>query len=160
MQQTPNPVLDSLFWEETVEIALDQSAKQALTSAQKTQLAIEANQWLKQGVAHKRQGNIVAALADFEKALQTYKQLEHTRSVAQISLVMAHLCYSLADYLWAVDCARQGFEMARRLSNPSLMQQTLSCLGNSYRHFGEFGDGPNVYGAESQLGSNHRRLLS
>ena len=137
MRQTPSKLVERLLMEETVVASREELAKQALTPEQQKCLAAEAKQWLKQGAAHQRQGNTVAALADFQKALQAFQTISQPRSEAKVVLVMAHLCYSLADYLWATDYARHGLELARQLADQSLQHQALSCLGNSYRHLGE-----------------------
>lgn len=67
MQQTPKTAINSSLLEETVIASRDELAKHALTTEQQKCLSAEANQWLKQGAAQQRQGNTIAALADFQR---------------------------------------------------------------------------------------------
>ena len=131
MRQSPHEAVERLLLEETLVPSREELTEQKLTSEQQKCLSAEAKQWLKQGCAHHRQGNTVAALADFQKALRTFQTLSQTRSVAKVALLMAQLCYGLADYLWATDYARQGLQLSRQLADTALLHQALSCLGNS-----------------------------
>ncbi len=98
--------------------------------------AAEASQWLKQGMAHLRQGQYTPALALLQQALQGYRNLGDRERQARVLLTLAHLYYRVADYLWAADYGRQCLRVAHDLGDQSLMQQTLGHLGNSYRHLG------------------------
>ncbi|PSR17263.1 hypothetical protein C8255_13525 [filamentous cyanobacterium CCP3] len=98
--------------------------------------AAEASQWLKQGLAHLRQGQYTPALALLQQALQSYRNLGDKERQAKVLLTLAHLYYRVADYLWAADYGRQCLRVARELGDDALMQQTLGHLGNSYRHLG------------------------
>ena len=96
----------------------------------------EASQWLKQGLAHLRQGQYTPALALLQQALQSYRNLGDKERQAKVLLTLASLYYRVADYLWAADYGRQCLRLARELGDDDLMQQTLGHLGNSYRHLG------------------------
>ena len=98
--------------------------------------AAEASQWLKQGLAHLREGQYTPALALLQQALQSYRNLGDKAREAKVLLTLAHLYYRVADYLWAADYGRQCLRVARELGDEALMQQTLGHLGNSYRHLG------------------------
>lgn len=98
--------------------------------------AVEASQWLKQGLAHLRRGQYSPALALLQQALQGYRNLGDKQRQAKVLLTLAHLYYRVADYLWAADYGRQCLRVARDLGDEALMQQTLGHLGNSYRHLG------------------------
>ncbi|MEA5448329.1 tetratricopeptide repeat protein [Leptolyngbya sp. CCNP1308] len=98
--------------------------------------AAEASQWLKQGLAHLRQGQYTPALSLLQQALQSYRNLGDKARQAKVLLTLASLYYRVADYLWAADYGRQCLRIARELGDDALMQQTLGHLGNSYRHLG------------------------
>ncbi|HSM83976.1 MAG TPA: tetratricopeptide repeat protein [Nodosilinea sp.] len=98
--------------------------------------AAEASQWLKQGLAHLRQGQYTSALALLQQALQSYRNLGDQARQAKVLLTLASLYYRVADYLWAADYGRQCLRLARELGDEVLIQQTLGHLGNSYRHLG------------------------
>ncbi|MBW4481458.1 MAG: tetratricopeptide repeat protein [Tildeniella torsiva UHER 1998/13D] len=98
--------------------------------------AAEASQWLKQGLAHLRQGQYTPALSLLQQALQSYRNLGDKERQAKVLLTLASLYYRVADYLWAADYGRQCLRIARELGDDALMQQTLGHLGNSYRHLG------------------------
>ncbi|MGB3203075.1 MAG: tetratricopeptide repeat protein [Nodosilinea sp.] len=96
----------------------------------------EASQWLKQGLAHLRQGQYPPALALLQQALQGYRNLGDKERQAQVLITLAHLYYRVADYLWAADYGRQCLRVAHELGDDALMLQALGHLGNSYRHLG------------------------
>ncbi len=98
--------------------------------------AAEVTRWLKQGLAHLRQGHYKPALALLQKALQGYRRLGDKPRQAQVLSALAHLYYRVADYLWAADYGRQCLRVAWELGDEALIQETLSHLGNSYRHLG------------------------
>ena len=98
--------------------------------------AAEASQWLKQGLAHLRQGQYTPALSLLQQALQSYRNLGDKERQAKVLLTLASLYYRVADYLWAADYGRQCLRIARELGDDAIMQQTLGHLGNCYRHLG------------------------
>jgi tetratricopeptide (TPR) repeat protein len=98
--------------------------------------AVEATQWLRQGMAHLSEGQYAPALALLQQALQSYRNLGDKQRQAKVLLTLSHLYYRVADYLWAADYGRQCLRVARDLGDDALVQQTLGHLGNSYRHLG------------------------
>lgn len=98
--------------------------------------AAEASQWLKQGLAHLRQGQYTPALSLLQQALQSYRNLGDKERQAKVLLTLASLYYRVADYLWAADYGRQCLRIVRELGDDAIMQQTLGHLGNCYRHLG------------------------
>ena len=100
-------------------------------------LAAEASQWLRQGLAHLRQGQYTPALALLQQSLQSYRSLVDQEREARILLILATLYYRVADYLWATDYGRQCLKVAQVLQHQELTQRACEHLGNSYRHLGD-----------------------
>lgn len=100
-------------------------------------LATEASQWLRQGLAHWRQGEYSPALALLQQSLQSYRSLVDQEREARVLLILATLYYRVADYLWAADYGHQCLKVAQELQNPDLIQRVYEHLGNSYRHLGD-----------------------
>ncbi len=98
--------------------------------------ASDAAQWLKQGLAHMKQGQYAQAISFLKQALHGYRNLGDKERQAQVLLTLVTLYYRVADYLWATDYGRQGLRVARDLGDEALIQQILGHLGNSYRHLG------------------------
>ena len=97
-------------------------------------LAAEAPQWLRQGLAHLRQGQYNSALALLQQALEAYRSLADQEREAKVLLILATLYYRVADYLWATDYGRQCLKVAQTIQHTELTQRSLEHLGNSYRH--------------------------
>jgi tetratricopeptide (TPR) repeat protein len=125
-------MLEHLTW-----VATNGLLPPSLTPEQYLRLATEAQQWSKQGVAHYRDGQITDALSNFQQALQAYRTLEQPGAEANVLVAIARLYYGLGDYIWAVDYARQGLAVGRKLNEIAIIQQALNYLGNSYRHLGD-----------------------
>jgi tetratricopeptide (TPR) repeat protein len=107
----------------------------AASSHQQRQcMAAEASQWLRQGLAHLRQGQYTPSLALLQQALQTYRSLGDHEHEAKVLLILANLYYRVADYLWATDYGRQCLRVAQAIQHTELTQRALEHLGNSYRH--------------------------
>jgi tetratricopeptide (TPR) repeat protein len=135
----PPPTLILAAEEETVRIPRPTAAREAIAIAETVRpyLAAEAAQWLKQGLAHFRQGQFTPALALLQQALQGYQRLADQPRSAKVLLILASIYYRLADYLWAADYGRQCLRLAHALQDLPLQQQVLEHLGNSYRHLGD-----------------------
>ncbi len=112
-------------------------ADRALAQHQRQCLAAEASQWLRQGLAHLRQGQHTPSLALLQQALQSYRTLDDQERVAKVLLVLANLYYRVADYLWATDYGCQCLRVAQTIQHLELTQRALEHLGNSYRHLGD-----------------------
>lgn len=100
-------------------------------------LSAEATQWLRQGLAHLRQGQYTPALALLLQSLQGYRDLGEREREAKVLLVLSSLYYRVADYLWATDYGCQCLRVALAIHHPQLTQRALEHLGNSYRHLGD-----------------------
>jgi len=100
-------------------------------------LAAEASQWLRQGLAHLRQGQYTPSLSLLQQALQSYRSLADREREAKVLLILATLYYRVADYLWATDYGRQCLKIAQDIHHTELTQRALEHLGNSYRHLGD-----------------------
>ncbi len=100
-------------------------------------LAAEASQWLRQGLAHLRQGQYTPALALLQQALHSYRNLVDQEREARVLLILATLYYRVADYLWAADYGRQCLKLSQDIQHQELIQRSYEHLGNSYRHLGD-----------------------
>jgi tetratricopeptide (TPR) repeat protein len=90
------------------------SSTSPLSPEERKCLMAEAHQWLKQGIAEYRQGQYTPALALLQQSLQAYRSLSHQSGEGKVLLTIASLYYQLADYLWAMDYARQSLAIAQK----------------------------------------------
>jgi tetratricopeptide (TPR) repeat protein len=112
-------------------------AEETIPEEQRLQLSEDAAQRLKQGMAHLQQGQYTTALAILKQSLKGYRNLGNRRHQAKVLLVISHLYYKVADYLWATDYGLQALSVAQAADHLPLIQQSLEHLGNSYRHLGD-----------------------
>lgn len=125
----------------TITIDPDDDTGYLLTQEQRTNLSAEAHQWLRQGLAHFRQGQYMPALAILQQSLQAYRSLSDRYRESRLLLLLSTLYYRVADYLWATEYARQCLQVAQSIHDHTIVQQALSQLGNSYRHLGDLQKG-------------------
>jgi tetratricopeptide (TPR) repeat protein len=134
----PSPIHDSVGNTLTSLADWEIPGNTAINYHQQQFLAAQAPQWLRQGLAHLRQGQYTSSLALLQQALEAYRSLGDHEREAKVLLVLATLYYRVADYLWATDYGRQCLKVAQAIQHTELTQRALEHLGNSYRHLKDY----------------------
>ncbi|MBD2426704.1 tetratricopeptide repeat protein [Phormidium sp. FACHB-1136] len=132
----PRPTLLLSMEEDTLHIPHPAATVPLVAEADRPRLAALADQALRQGLTHFRQGRYPVALEQFHHALSNYQQAADQPNTAKVLMVLSSAYYRLADYLWAADYGRQCLLLAQKIQHQPLQQQVLEHLGNSYRHLG------------------------
>jgi DNA-binding CsgD family transcriptional regulator len=101
----------------------------ALEAARRLHLPPDAGLYRTRGQAYETLGELPAAQADYEAALQAARHTNERQGEWQALLDLG-LLWSARDYQLAGDYSQQALALARRLEEPATVAHTLNRLGN------------------------------
>jgi CHAT domain-containing protein len=120
------------------ELATAQVTHKSLVSSHFFDVPVNASQLLQQGNQKYEQGDLQAAIADWERAIAYYRQGNHWLNVGQILLKQAQAYNSLGKPEKAIIFSESALQIARACNDNSLEAAALGSRGEAHRLQGDY----------------------